>query len=292
MEGSQPLLDLPAFNRAGLFLMPIRKVKRTIVILSLALASCRSPAPVSPTPEVVPLRMLTDNATIPLFSDLASSYRPSRILITWDVHSSEVNTVLDWLRGDEAPYVMLDYQPDFSSDLWVTPIAQDGIAIVVHPSNPVANLTADQLRKVLQGQIANWKELGGADVPLTVVARNESSSAARLIQSMVMGDRRTTRAARLATTSQAVIDLVSADAGAIGYVSMGYLSAGVKAAALDNVLPTPDTVTANQYPLRTPIVIAGMHAPGNDAYRAFFSWIQSPEGQAVVRRRYGGLPNR
>ncbi|MCC7450085.1 MAG: substrate-binding domain-containing protein [Anaerolineae bacterium] len=289
MEGSQPLLDLPTFNRAGLFLMPIRKVKRTIVILSLALASCRSPAPVSPTPEVIPLRMLTDNATMPLFSDLASSYRPSRILITWDARSSEVNTVLDWLRADEAPYVMLDYQPDFSSDLWVTPIAQDGIAIVVHPSNPAASLTAAQLRAVLQGQVANWKDLGGADIPLTVVARNDSSSTARLIQSMVLGDRRTTRAARLATTSQAVIDLVGADVGAIGYVSMGYLSTGVKALALDNVLPTPDAVTAHQYPLRTPIVIAGIHAPGNDVYREFFAWIQSPEGQTVVRRRYGGL---
>ncbi len=292
MEDSQPLFDLPTANRRGFFLTPITKAKRTIVILSLALASCRSPVPVSPTPEVVSLRLLTDNATAPLFSDLAGSYRSSRLLITWDVRASEVNTVLDWLRADEAPYVMLDYQPDFSSDLWVTPIAQDGIAIVVHPSNPVANLTAAQLRAVLQGQITNWKALGGADIPLTVVARNESSSAARLIQSMALGDRRMTRAARLATTSQAVIDMVSADAGAVGYVSMGYLTAGVKAVALDDVLLTPDTVMANQYPLRTPIVIAGIHAPGNDAYREFFAWIQSPEGQAVVRRRYGGLANR
>jgi phosphate transport system substrate-binding protein len=181
--------------------------------------------------------------------------------------------------------------PDQGLDklLWSTPVGEDGIAIVVHPSNAIADLTAAQLRTIWQGRVANWNALGGANVQLIVVARDETSSAAAILQTMVLGDRRVTRAAQLATTSQAVIDIVSAEPGAIGYVSMGYLSSAVRAVPLDGTLPTPDTVTGGQYPLRTPILFAGLHEPGNDPYRAFFAWAQSPEGQAVVRRHYGAL---
>jgi phosphate transport system substrate-binding protein len=107
---------------------------------------------------------------------------------------------------------------------------------------------------------------------------------------MVLGERIVTRAARLATTDQAVIDIVGSDRGAIGYVSMAYVTGRVRVVPLDGVLPTPDTVSANQYPLRTPIIFVGLRAPNDDGYRAFFAWTQSPEGQAVVKRRYGGLP--
>lgn len=278
--------------RASLLLKPIKGAKRTIVILSLALASCRGPViPASPTPEVVSLRLLADSAAGPLLRDLAASYRPANIVITWNIQVGEVSTVLDWLKASEAPYALIDYLPggNFDPSLWSTPVGQDGIAIVVHPSNTIADLTAAQLRSILQGREVNWKSLGGADLPLTVVARSEHSSAAGVIQSMVLGERVVTRAARLATTDQAVIDIVSGDPGAIGYVSMAYLTGSVRAVPLDGVLPTPDTVSSNQYPIRTPIIFVGRQAPNDDSYRAFFAWVQSMDGQAVVRRHTGGL---
>jgi ABC-type phosphate transport system substrate-binding protein len=64
----------------------------------------------------------------------------------------------------------------------------------------------------------------------------------------------------------------------------------VRALAIEGVLPTPDTLTAAQYPIRAPVQFVGLSAPGDDAYRAFFAWVQSPAGQAVVRLHYGGLP--
>jgi phosphate transport system substrate-binding protein len=278
--------------RATLLLKPIRDAGRTIIILSLALASCRGPSvPVSPSPEIVSLRLLTDSATSPLLQDLISAYRRPGIQITWDVQTGEIGTLVEWLKSQDAPYALIDYVPDrgFDQALWSTPVGEDGIAIVVHPSNAIANLTAAQLRAIWQGRIANWNVLGGPSLPMTVVARDEDSSTATVIQAMALGDRRVTRAARLATTSQAVIDIVSAEAGAVGSVSMGYLSPRVRAVPLDGVLPTPETVTSGQYPLRTPILFVGLREPGNDPYRAFFAWAQSQEGQAIVRRRYGTL---
>jgi hypothetical protein len=275
-------------SRPGSILKPFEGAKRTIVILSLALAGCRGQVlPASPTPDVVAIRLLADSSTSPLLQDLSQSYRPPGLLITWDIQVGEVSTVLGWLKSAQAPYALVDYSPAIDSALWATPVGQDGIAIIVHPGNPVANLTAAQLRQIFQGNVANWQSLGGASLPVTIVVQSEGTSAAALIQSMVLGDRRVTRGARLATTSQGVIDIVRADPGAIGYVSMGYLTSSVRAVSLDGIALTPETVSASQYPLRTPILFVGLRAPENDAYRAFVVWAQSPDGQAVVRRRYG-----
>ncbi len=274
---------------------PIKSAKRTIVILSLALAGCRATLPAaSPTPEMLSLRLLADNATAPLLRDLVSHYRPDHTLIAWDIQVGEDDTLLNWLKDSTAPYALVGYLPrpggSGTETLWATPVGQHGVAFVVHPTNPISALTAAQLRGILQGQIDNWLQLGGANAPLTVVAREEQSSDAALVQTIVLGDRRTTRNALLATTGQAVIDLVSADPSAIGYVSTGYLSPAVRAVAVENVLPTPDNLTAAQYPIRAPITFVGLTAPSSDAYRAFFAWVQSPDGQAIVRQHYGGLP--
>ncbi len=273
-------------------LPPIKGAKRTIVILSLALASCRGPMlPATPTPSTVSLRLLADSSTSPLLRDLANSYRPPHMVVTWDIQVGDPSTVVNWLKTGDAPYALMDYPPMDSSDrpFWSTPVGQDGIAIIVNPANSISNLTAPQLRTILQGRVSNWSELGGPSLPLAVVAREPQSSASALVQSMVLGDRRLTQSARLAPTSQDVVDIVGTDPGAIGYVSVGYLNDHVRAVALDGILPTPDALTSDQYPLRTPILFVGFQAPGNDAYRDFFVWVQSPDGQAIVRQHYGVL---
>jgi phosphate transport system substrate-binding protein len=285
--------SLPTDERARPWLLPpIKGAKRTIVILSLALASCRGPiVPATPTASTVSLRLLADSSTSPLLRDLVANYRPAHSVIAWDIKVGESSTVVGWLKQGEASYALMDYPPADSLDkpLWSTPVGQNGLAMVVNPGNPVSNLTAAQLRSILQGRIVDWTQVGGSGQALTVVAQPDHSSATSLIQSMVMGDRRITRAARLAPTSEAVIDIVSTDPGAIGYVSVGYLDNRVRAVALDGIQPTPDTLTNNQYPLRIPILFVGLQAPGNDAYRDFFIWVQSPGGQAIVRQHYGAL---
>src|SRR5262249_46251239 len=123
-------------------------------------------------------------------------------------------------------------------------------------------------------------QVGGVDLPITVVARDESSSAAMLIQSIVLGDRRITQTARLATTDDAVIDLVSQTPGAIGYVSINYMSSSVLVVPIEGLALSVTTIA--NYPIRGPIVFIGAKEPGNDAYRDFFVWVQSPAGQAIV----------
>ncbi len=273
-----------------------RYAKRTLVALSLALAGCRATLPAaSPTPETVSLRLLVDSASAPLLRDLASSYREASALVAWEIVTVEPRFALAALAGGDVPFAVLSHLPDprlveDGGSLWATPIGQLGIALIVHPSNTITNLTAAQVRALLRGQVRNWSEVGGTDRPVQVVARPDESSEAATLQGLLLGSGRITRTARLAPSGQSMIDLVSADPNSFGYVASGYLAEGVRVVAFDGILPTTEAITAGSYALRAPILIVGNAEPANDLYRAFFVWIQSPDGQRIVRRYYGGLP--
>ena len=272
----------------------MKKAKHTVLLLSLAIAGCRTQiAPASPTPDLASLRLLTDSATAPLLRDLVDHYHPSGVLISWDIEVAEAPTIVNWLRAANSTFALTSFLPNDAiaqHKLWVTPVGQDAVAFIVNMANPVATLSAAELRAILQGRVTNWNQLGGADLPISVVARQVESSTGALVQSMVLGERRTTLNARLAAANDDMLDLVRSIPGAIGYISMGYVDASIRVVPLDGVLPTPQTVSANQYPIRAPILVAGKQPPNDDAYRAFFAWVQSPDGQAIVRRHYGGLP--
>ncbi|MCC7209726.1 MAG: substrate-binding domain-containing protein [Anaerolineae bacterium] len=274
---------------------PIKGAKRTIVILSLALAGCRGPVPAaSPTPETLSLRLLADHATMPLLRDLVSHYRPASSLIAWDIQATSGKSLRDLMGDGGAPFALVGFTPqdgDVALDsLWQAPVGVQGIAVIVHPNNPVNNLSARQFRAILQGQTSDWADVGGSPGPITVVAQDGASSDMALVQALVLGDRRIVRNALLAPTGQAVVDLVSAQPEAIGFVATGYLSDAVRVLSIEGVLPDPAALTDGRYPIRAPIAFVGRHPPADDAYRAFFTWVQSPEGQTIVGQRYGTLP--
>ncbi|PJF32345.1 MAG: hypothetical protein CUN51_01570 [Candidatus Thermofonsia Clade 1 bacterium] len=272
-----------------------RSARRTLVALSLAIAGCRASLPASPTPQTFSLRLLVDSASAPLLRDLTNNFRENNALIAWDITTLEPHFALIELARGEIPFAVLSHLPDprlveENGSLWATPVGQLGIAFVVHPSNLLSNLTPSQARAILRGQVISWAELGGADRPVQVVARPPESSEGAIVQALLLGNQPITRTARLAPTSQSVIDLVRADPNSIGYVAASYVGEGVRMVAFDGVLPTPEALTVGSYALRSPILIVGNAEPADDLYRAFFAWIQSPEGQRLVRRYYGALP--
>jgi ABC-type phosphate transport system substrate-binding protein len=144
-----------------------RSARRTLVAFSLALAGCRASLPTaSPTPETISLRLMADGASTPLLRDLAYSFRESSAFVTWDIRTLEPRLALAELAHEEIPFAILSYLPnprlvEENGSLWATPIGQLGIALVVHPSNLISNLTAAQTRALLRGQVRNWAELGG-----------------------------------------------------------------------------------------------------------------------------------
>jgi phosphate transport system substrate-binding protein len=185
--------------------------------------------------------------------------------------------------------------PEESTPVVAFPIGQDGIAVIVHPENDVESLTTAQLRDIYQGWTGNWSEVGGVDRPITVFSREDGSGTRAEFESLVMGDRRTTRTAQLVPSSAAAMTAVAREPGGIGYVSMSYLDERVRALPINDVQPTAENVLNSTYPLRSFLYIVGLREPDgsepDDAhYRAFIGWVQSAEGQAVVARRYAPLP--
>ena len=269
----------------------VKHAKRTLAILTLALAGCQAPmVPTSPTPTLTTIHILVEPSVAPLLRELAANYRPAHLLIAWQIETGELTTLTGWLAQGRASFALTNYlSPD--STLWATPIGQDGLAVIVNVNNPIVGLSAEQLRGVFTGRTLNWHELSSLDTPIVPISRLESSSDGTLFRKLVMGDQPVTGAAQLALSDTAVIHAVRADQGAIGYVSMGLLTLdghgidqanGLRAVPLNGSLPTPHSLADGTYPLSAPLVFFGPNAPGDDAYRAFFAWVQSPAGQAIV----------
>ncbi len=127
-----------------------------------------------------------------------------------------------------------------------TPIAFDGIAVIVNPDNPVDALTTDQLRQVFSGEVKNWSELGGEDRPINLVNRDEASGTREAFKKIVMGeDARFDRSAVVLPGTGQVRDVVARSRGAIGYISVGFVEprftdTRVKALNVDGVVPSED----------------------------------------------------
>lgn len=265
------------------------RTRRTLAIVAFTLVSCSSQVvPAStPTTDAITLRLYTSSATMPLTNDLTRGYTWIQPTISFDLIVSNYDQIIDLITDENPAYFVTNHLP-VESILWGAPIGQDGIAIVTHPDNPVTNLTTEQLRRIYQGRIVNWQDVGGLDIPITVVSREEGSGTRAEFERLVMGERRTVQSAEIAPSSAAVIISAGREPGSIGYVSMSYLDASVRAVKINNIDPTLENVYMNTYPLRATLFIAGLNEPQNE-YRAFIAWVQSLEGQAVVARRYAPL---
>lgn len=266
--------------------------KRALAIVAItALVSCSSPRMPANTPDnatvTPPLRIYATTATLPLVTELTSSYAEQNIMV--ETRSGNLQSMLAKILEGEAPYFVTNHLPT-DSPLWAAPLAQDALAIIVNPAVSIRNLTFDQLRDLYQGKISNWSELNGPDLPVSVVTREDGSGTRAQFEAQAMGPRLTTRMALLASSNQNMLDIVLATPGAIGYVSQAYTaSSEVSVLALNGILPTLENIASSRYALRTTIFIAGLREPRDDAYRAFIGWAQSPAGQAVIARRYAPL---
>ncbi len=173
--------------------------------------------------------------------------------------------------------------------------ALDGLAVVVHPSNPIDSLTMDQLAAIFSGGIANWKDLGGPDEEIVVLSREVNSGTHVYFKEHVLrkGDKRSTaefaHGALMLSSSQAIADEIAANPGAIGYYGMGYISPKHKPVAIAKnaespyVLPTIENVVSGAYPVSRPLLLYTNCAPAG-LVKKFIDFALSPEGQSLVTK--------
>jgi phosphate transport system substrate-binding protein len=174
-------------------------------------------------------------------------------------------------------------------------VALDGLAVIVHPSNPVAEMTIDQLADVFTGRTTNWKALGGADAPIVLLSREVNSGTHVYFKEHVLrkgmadGKEEFAAEALLLPSSQAIADEVSQNPNAIGYFGMGYVTAKEKgvhvatAAGEPYYGPTMENVISGAYPISRPLLMYTKGKP-EGAVKTFIDYVLSKEGQEVVKK--------
>jgi phosphate transport system substrate-binding protein len=265
-----------------------------IVAFTLVSCSTRVTPSATPTLETRALRLYATSAAMPLLEELTDAYSRLNRDISFELESGSFQEMLGRLVAGETPYFLSAYLPPDEAQpvpLWAAPVARDGIAAIVHPGNPVAELTTAQLRAIYEGEVTNWSALGGQDLAITIFTREDGSGTRAEFERLVMGEHATTPLARIAPSSEAMIASISRDPSAIGYLSTALLEPSVRAVRLDGVAPSPATVADDRYPLRSFLYVIGLREPDGSEpldldYRAFIAWVQGPEGQAIAARRY------
>lgn len=163
-------------------------------------------------------------------------------------------------------------------------VAIDGIAVIVDKNNTVAGLTKQQLSDIYTGAVTNWSEVGGSDTPIVVVCREAGSGTRGAFEEILKVEDACKYAVECDSTGAAMAKVASTE-GAIGYVSLDVLDDSVNALNLDDVAPTSDNIVAGTYFLCRPFVMAtkGEISEQNELVQAFFDFLKSDEGKAVVK---------
>lgn len=166
-------------------------------------------------------------------------------------------------------------------------IAYDALAVIISPSNPVTQLTREQLEGIFTGKITNWKEVGGEDLKMVVYSRETSSGTYEFFKEHVLNKKNFAANALLMPATGAITQSVSQTRGAIGYVGLAYVDQAVKAVKVSYdkgksfVTPSVATAMDKTYPITRPLYYYYL-ASIEKTVSPYVNYILSPEGQKVV----------
>jgi len=171
-------------------------------------------------------------------------------------------------------------------DLVNTTIAIDCIAIIVHPSNSVSNLTRSQVKGIYNGTITSWSELGGSG-NIVLVGRDSASGTRQYFYEHVMGKEDASTSMLEKNSNGLVHDTVAGNQYAIGYAGLGYVTNQVKGINMQNeqgdyIAPTIQNVIDGKYPVWRYLYLY-TNGPATGLAKEFIDFILSEEGQQIAR---------
>ena len=163
-----------------------------------------------------------------------------------------------------------------------TILAYDGIAIIVHPDNPVSDLTLEQIAKLYTGEITNWKDVGGNDAEVVLIGR-EAASGTRDGFESITGTKDACQYRQELTSTGDVITAVSQNPDAIGYASLAAVKDSVKALNVNGVTPSEATVKDGSYTVQRPFVLVTVEGKAlSPAAQAFFDYALSADAAPII----------
>ena len=173
------------------------------------------------------------------------------------------------------------------------PVAVDALLPIVHPGNSVASLSVDQLRGIFSGEITNWKEVGGADKKIAVISRDTSSGTYETWDERIMKKTKVTPAALLQASNGAVVQAVSKNPNAIGYIGFGYMEKSVKGLDIGALKASPESALSGTWPIARELYLFTNGEPSGEIKKLIDYVLDPQKGQkAVAEVGFIPLPSR
>ncbi|MBU5341891.1 phosphate ABC transporter substrate-binding protein [Caldifermentibacillus hisashii] len=183
-----------------------------------------------------------------------------------------------------------DLKEEEKASLQETVIAYDGIVVVTHPSNHVKNLTITQVKDIFTGKITNWKEVGGDDLEIVVVSREDGSGSRDAFQEIVgYSSGELVRNSIIASGNGNIKTTVATNKHAVGFISFEYIDESINTVSINGVEATAENVLRQKYSLSRPFLFVHKEENLSDEGKKFIDFILSSEGQKIVRET-GAIP--
>lgn len=182
-----------------------------------------------------------------------------------------------------------DLKDSEAATLTSTVVAIDGIAVIVNPANPVADLTIEQIAKLYTGEITNWSEVGGNDGPVVLIGREAASGTRDGFESITDTEDACKYSQELTSTGD-VVQTVASNPNAIGYASLASVKDTVKALDVEGVTPTTETIQNGSYKVqRNFVLVTKKDGALSPVAQAFFDFAVGGEADDLIVKA-GAVP--
>ena len=222
----------------------------------------------------------------PLMEKIAEKYEEENSDVSIEINQTGSSAgIKDAMDGiSDIGLSSRDLKGEEASKVQSTVLAYDGVAVITNTSNPIKELTIEQIRDIFTGKITNWNQIGGNDSPIVVVSRETGSGTRTAFEEGVgYSEEELVKTATISKGNGDVKTTVSTNENAIGFVSFEYLDDAISAININGIKPTAENVKVGSYVLSRPFV-----AVTNEQYltkdaKNLIDYITGKEGQQIVK---------
>jgi ABC-type phosphate transport system substrate-binding protein len=249
-----------------------------LIGLAVSLAACVETPQVTRPPMKLRVAEAADQAAV--LDRVVDAYAQEREWVTISDTSIAPAEAVAQVRTGQLDAAIVHTAPNQKDIVWVSGLAYDPLALIVHSTNPISNVTLSQLSDLFQGRTFDWTPFGGTGEVIPV-SREAEAYSRQLFEERVMQKRAVTRNAILKASAKDVLDFVAQTPGAIGYVPLTQIDTRVKAISVEGTAPTAETAANGKYVLTSPLYVIAKSEPLGDL-REFVAWLLGNEGQTLL----------
>jgi phosphate transport system substrate-binding protein len=225
---------------------------------------------------------------LPVIQELGKAFEKANPGTAIDVEWEKNLKAIDLVKSGRAQIAVTDHDdPALKS----APIAWDGIAVIVNFSNPVKEVTKEQIRNLFTGKIKRWSELDGADAKVELLQRPPDGNISIGFEQSLGITGQVSTSAKVIRSDQKTLSEVSGKDAAITYVSLDIALKAqedgipIQVLVVDRVEAAEPTVKDGRYTIRRPVLLLTEKQP-NELAEAFVAFAVSPEGQRIIKMMF------